>query len=134
MAGHIATYDARKVSVVVDGQVLTGFGEGSFVTFSKSEDTHTPSVGAQGDVTVAVNGNSLGTIEVVMGQASPFINTLNKLANDRRIVSVWVHSMNDVKETIGGSQAMLTKPGDGEFGAENADRTFTFNVFDYQHK
>lgn len=132
--GHIATYDARKVTVVVDGKILTGFPDGSFVKCAKSNDNFEESSGAQGDVAIAINGDNLGTIEVTVSQTSPSISDLDVIANDRKMVSIWVNSMNEVRETIGGSQAMLKKPADAEFGKSLANRVYTFTVFDYQKK
>lgn len=134
MSGHIATYDARKVTVVIGGQIITGFPDGSFVKCSKDNDSFESSSGAQGDVAIAINGDNQGTIELTVSQTSPSIAYLNRLANDRTLTSAWVHSMNEVKETKGGSSAMITKPADSEFGKSITNRVYTIKVFDYQDK
>ena len=134
MSGHIATYDARKVTIVVGGQIITGFPDGSFVKATKDNDSFEASSGAQGDVAVAVNGDALGTVTITVSQTSPSISYLDQLANDRTMTSVWVNSMNEVKETVGGSKAMITKPGDVEYGKSIANRVYTIKVFDYTKK
>ncbi|WP_332649664.1 phage structural protein [Lysinibacillus sp. 54212] len=134
MSGHIATYDARKVTTVIGGVILTGFPDGSFVKCSKDNDNFEASSGAQGDVAIAINGDSLGTIEVTLSQTSPSVSYLDKLANNREMVSAWVNSVNEVKEVKGGSRAMVTKPADAEFGKSISNRVYTIKVFDYQTK
>ena len=53
MASNIAvtTYDPTKVSLVVNGRVITGFATDSMITVARSEDMVTTAVGVQGDVT-----------------------------------------------------------------------------------
>lgn len=134
MAGHIATYDARKVTFVLGGQITTGFADGSFIKASKDNDNFESSSGAQGDVAVVVHGDAMGTFEVTLLPTSPSITYYDQLANDRKMVSAWLNSANEVKETIGGSQAMVTKPADVEFGKSLTNRVYTIKVFDYQKK
>ena len=124
-------YDARKVTVTVDGQFITGFAEGTFVTASKDEDGFEPSISAQGDVGVAVRNNTLGTIEITLNQTSPSINFLDQLAASFKVVPVWVISNNEVKEKSGGTMAMITKPSDKEYSDTISERTYEIKVFDY---
>lgn len=129
--GHIAVYDAKKVSVIIDGQFITGFAESTFVSASKDEDSIEPSVSAQGDVGIAVRHNTLGTIEVTLNQTSPSINMLDSLAASSKMISAWVVSNNEVKEKSGGTKAMITKPSDKEYGDTISERTYEIKVFDY---
>ena len=134
MSGHIATYDARKVTTVVGGVIITGFPEGDMVKCSKDNDNFESSSGAQGDVAVAISGDSLGTVVITVSQTSPSISYLDQLANDRTMTSVWVNSMNEVKETTGGSKAMVTKVADVSYGKSITNREYTLKVFDYTKK
>ncbi len=132
--GHIATYDARKVTIVIGGVIITGFPDGSFVQCEKDNDNFEEVSGAQGDVAIAVNGDQLGTITVTLSQTSPSISYLDSLANNREMTSCWVNSSNEVKETIGGSQAMVKKPANAGFGGSIENREYTIKVFDYQKR
>ena len=66
MASNIAvtTYDPTKVSLVVNGRVITGFATDSMITVARSEDMVTTAVGVQGDVTYNENANDSGTMTV----------------------------------------------------------------------
>lgn len=128
---HIAVYDAKKVTVTVDGKFITGYAESTFVTASKDEDGFEPSVSAQGDVGVAVRNNTLGTVEITLNQTSPSINMLDQLAASSKMIPVWVISNNEVKEKSGGTKAMVTKPSDKEYSDTISERTYEIKVFDY---
>lgn len=130
-AGAIATYDAKKVSVIIGGVMITGFAEKTFVEAEKEEETVKPHVSAQGDVGVAINNHSLGKIKIKLNQTSPSIPYMNKLARNSTMVPAWVISDNDVKEKCGGSQAMVTKVPKVEFGDEITEREFEVQVFDW---
>ena len=129
--GHVAVYDAKKVTVTVDGKFITGFGEGTFVTASKDEDGFEHTTSAQGDVGIAVRNNTVGTIEITLNQTSPSINFLDQLAASFKMVPVWVISNNEVKEKSGGTKAMITKPSDKEYSDVISERTYEIKVFDY---
>lgn len=128
----IATYDAKKVSVIVGGVQITGFAEKTFVKSKKDEDTVKSHVSAQGDVGVAINNHSLGTITITLNQTSPSIPYLNKLANSPKMVDAWVISDNDVKEKSGGTKAMVNVPPELEYSDEITEREYTLSVFDYK--
>ena len=68
MASNIAvtTYDPTKVSLVVNGRVITGFATDSMITVARSEDMVTTAVGVQGDVTYNENANDSGTMTVTL--------------------------------------------------------------------
>lgn len=128
---HIGVYDAKKVSVTVNGLRITGFAEGTFVTASKDEDNFETSVSAQGDAAIAVRNNTLGTIELTLNMTSPSINTLDRLAEASTMLPVWIISNNEVREKSGGTKAMITKPSDKEYSDAVTERTYEIKVFDY---
>lgn len=131
---NIGTYDAKEVAVIIGGINITGFAEDTFVKASKDENNSSESVSAQGDVGVAVTNNGLGTITITLNQTSPSVSYLNNLANTSKIVDAWVKSNNEVKETVGGTQARVIKPADVEFGAKISNREFEIKVYDYTVK
>ncbi len=127
-------YDAKNVTITVDGIYLTGFGEDTMVTCEKMEDRSTFSVGAQGDVVQNIVNNPLGEIVITLSQTSPHIAYLNELANKGTQVPVWVIDKNSGGEQAGGSVAVVNKPAPVEFGSEVTTRDFTFTVLDYTQK
>ena len=134
MTGHIGTYDARKVVTIVGGMFITGYGDGTMVKASKDNDNFEASSSAQGDAVVSINGDGMGTIEITLNQTSPSISVLDGFANARTLIPVWVNSNNEIKEVVGGTKAMVTKPSDKEFGKSATSRVYTLKVFDYTVK
>jgi hypothetical protein len=124
----VNTYDAKAVTVTLDGRYLTGFAEGSMVECEKDEDNFSTKVSAQGDVGIAITNNTLGTITITLAQTSPEVAYLNMLANTRRIVPIWVQNGT---EKAGGTRAMVKKPANVNLSDEIEDREFEVQVFDY---
>lgn len=49
------TYDPDKVSVIINGTIITGFDASGVFTYTRSNDIVTPEVGVQGDVAYVVS-------------------------------------------------------------------------------
>lgn len=47
---EVASYDPKKVNLVLNGKILTGFASDSMITIARNEDTVTTQVGVKGDV------------------------------------------------------------------------------------
>jgi hypothetical protein len=124
-------FDAKSVTVTVNGTFITGFADGTFVQGEKDEDNFTTSVGAQGDVVVNEVNNPLGTVTITIQQTSPSVAYLNGLANSKEFVPVWVISNNSPKEKFGGSKCRVKKPSSSSFSNEDEDREYEIQVFDY---
>lgn len=126
--GDVKTYDPKDVTVTVGGRFLTGFAEGSMVECEKDEDNFSTKVSAQGEVVVTLSNNPLGTVTITLDQTSPDVTYLNKLANAKKIIPIWVKGPT---EKAGGTQAMIKKPANVSYGDETEDREFEVQVFDY---
>lgn len=127
----ITSYDAKDVSVIVGGVYLTGFAEGTFVSYEKTEDNFALSVGSLGDVARAKVNNPLGTITITLQQTSPQVTYLNNLARSGKIVEARVIHKGSNTEKIGGTQCFILKEAAGEFSNEISSREFTIQVMDY---
>ena len=125
------TYDTRDVSVVVDGTVLTGFAEGTFVEASKDEDNYEAYVGAQGEVSRSRNANPMGSINVTLKSTSPSNALLNTLAKSNRTFAARVVDRNTGNATAGGAVCWVQKPTGLEWGDEVSEREWTIVVADY---
>jgi Protein of unknown function (DUF3277) len=73
-------YDAKLVTLTVNGVFITGFADGSFVSSEKDEESFSTKVGAQGDVAISKTNNPLGTISFSLLQESPSNTYLKKMA------------------------------------------------------
>ncbi len=127
----VTSYDAKDVSVIVGGVYLTGFAEGTFVSYEKTEDNYAISVGAQGDPARAKVNNPLGTITVTLQQTSPQVSYLNNLARSGKIIEARVIHKGSNTEKVGGTQCFILKEAAGEFSNEISSREFTIQIMDY---
>ncbi|MEG0380802.1 MAG: DUF3277 domain-containing protein [Kurthia sp.] len=125
------TYDAKLVTVIVGGVEITGFAEGTFVISKKVADAVKEHVSPQGDVAFAIVNNSLGEIKITLNQTSPAIPYLNEIATTNKIVPVWVHSDNQVKEKSGGTYGMIKVQPEAGYSGEITSREYVFFIADY---
>ena len=65
------TYDPDKVSVIINGTIITGFDASGVFTYTRSNDIVTPEVGVQGDVAYVENRNETGTLTLTLMASSP---------------------------------------------------------------
>jgi hypothetical protein len=65
----VATYDAKKVSVIIDGQPLHGFGDGDFIQITTT-DRFSKIVGADGEVARGLSNDRTATITITLLQTS----------------------------------------------------------------
>ena len=63
---EVASYDPKKVNLVMNGKIITGFASDSMITIARNEDTVTTQVGVKGDVAYNENANESGTITVTL--------------------------------------------------------------------
>lgn len=125
------TYNPKDVSVVVNGTVLTGFAEDSFVTAEKAEDNYTKYVGALGEVARSKNADPTGSITVTLNHTSPSNAVLNALAKSKDTFSAFVIDRNSKQVNAGGGTCWIQKPASIERGAEISEREWTIVVADY---
>ena len=127
----VTSYDAKDVSVIVNGVYLTGFADGTFVSYSKDEEQFSTTVGALGDVARAKVNNPLGTITVTLQQTSPQVSMMNNLAKSGKLVEARIIHKGSNTQKVGGTQCFIKKPADGEFSNEISNRELEIAVLDY---
>ena len=125
---NVGIYDAKDVSIVIDGTYITGLGEDMF-SAEKDEDLFAASVGAQGDVVKSQTNNSLGTMTVYVQATSPQKAFLMSLAKRVEPFPIWAVNKR-LGERVGGTQANLLSFPEISRGAEAEDMEFVFQVFD----
>ena len=123
------TYDSQNTNVIVDGVILTGFSEGSFVTAERLEDNFTEYVGAQGEVSISESNNKTGEITVTLESTSPSVPYLVKLANKKgeaAIVPISIVDLNTNSIQVSAGRARIRKLPTYETGPEIVEREFIF--------
>lgn len=127
----VTTYDSKDVAVVVNGVYLTGFADGTFVSWAKDEENYNVTVGAQGDVARSKVNNPLGTITVTLQQTSPQVKYMDNLAKAGKIIPVSVIDKGSSAVNVGGTKCFVKKPADGERGEEVGSAEYEIQVMDY---
>lgn len=126
-------YDAKKVSLILDGVFITGFADGSFVSAEKDEEAFSTKVGAQGDVAVSKTNNPLGTVKFTVQAESPSINYLKQKSKTVQEFPIWVMApgANGRTEKSGGTRALIKKSPAREYEEESGTREYEVQVLDY---
>lgn len=126
---NYSSYDAKDVSIIIDGQYITGLGEDMFDA-EKEEDLFEDSTGAQGDVVVSVINDGRGNFTLYVQPTSPSKPFLLGLANREDTFPIWAINKK-LGERVGGTKArLLTYPG-MKRGRSAEDMEYVFRIFDY---
>lgn len=64
-------YRPGDVSLIFNGQIISGFAEGTFITVERDEDAYTYQASTSGGGTRTKNANKAGKITVVLQKSSP---------------------------------------------------------------
>lgn len=135
-SGDIQTpYSAADVIVVVGDVIVTGFGEGDFITASYEEDRFMHKAGADGEVGIAKNPNRMGSIEITVSSTSRAnaelsdLFNLGSLGDNLVIVPVRVTDLSS-NAIISASRCWLGVTPDFTFGKEITERTWTIRASD----
>lgn len=65
---EVASYDPKKVNLVMNGKIITGFASDSMITIARNEDTVTTQVGVKGDVACIVTDRTKKLIRILSWQ------------------------------------------------------------------
>lgn len=107
---NVTNYDPRKVSVVVDGRIVTGFANSSMITIARSEDIVSTSVGTQGDVVYSESANRSGTLTMSLQSTSASLVWLKNIAKSRKEISVVITDASQTPaEVTNASRCRITR-------------------------
>ena len=79
MAAPLRTHDLAACTLIVGGQLVTGFGETDAITITPMEDAAAPTAGADGQLTVSRSNNKNMTVEITVMQNSEGYKVLGDL-------------------------------------------------------
>lgn len=131
----VTTYDPKKVSIVVNNSMITGFAADSMITVARSEDIVTTAVGVQGDVTYNENANESGTMTITLSGTSSSLRSLRDLALRRKPLSVLLVDANDDSNVyVSGERCRITRPPDLTRAKEIGSETVTIFVPALEYK
>ncbi len=76
----VKTYSPSKIQVIIAGNVMSGFAEGTFVGAEREDDAFTKHVGADGEVGRTQSANKSGEVTLTLAQYSASNDVLSSLA------------------------------------------------------
>lgn len=122
----VQAYDASICHAVRDGKTITGFGEGTFITAQKNNQTMSAKTNAQGEVFWAKSNDKMGQVVITLMQDSAWVKILN--AENGKIAPLWVTRGT---EQFGGNQAAVEKIANVTLSNTVEARQFTFLIGDF---
>ena len=127
------TYSSRQVVSNFVGLPVDGFAEDSFVTISYNADFSTPTVGADGEVALALNPDQTGTVTFELIDTSMGAKRLAGLYGIQRTADTPFRGPLIISDPTGATlvastNAHLQAIGEGSLGSGNGTRSFTFFV------
>lgn len=126
------TYDFKKVSVIVDGSIITGFMDGESIAVEKNEDDVTAHVGAAGDVTFSDTNDNTATITLTLKQTSSSLPVLDALRKSKALFATQIVDSNNNTFRAGGSDCRIVKAPARTWGNEVTGVEVQIYVADYQ--
>lgn len=126
------TYSPDQVTVVVNGVILTGYADGTFITVSRDEDSFMKKVGADGEVARTANANRSGTLVLTLLQSSSGNDALSAMLladeTSRSGIGAIIIKDNSGTTIAAGADAWIKKLANAEFGKELGSREWTIDV------
>lgn len=95
-SGLMSIYNAKNVSIIVDGISLFGFQSGDMVSWTQAEDNVNLVIDAQGTGTGSESNDKHGTVTIHLSQASPKMKDLNDLLAASKYFSFTAKSDNEM--------------------------------------
>ena len=125
---EIASYDPKKVNVIINSKAITGFAADGVITVTRNEDIVTTQVGAKGDVAYSENANESGTVAITLMGTSSSLPYLRNLAIKRTPISLTITDANEAGAVnVAEDQCRILKPPDINKAKEVG--TETVNIF-----
>lgn len=127
------TYSSRQVVSNFFGLPIDGYAEDSFITVTYNSDFSTPTVGADGEVALALSADQTGTVSFDLIDTSAGAKRLAQLYGVQRLADEPVRGPLVVSDPSGATlvlsaNAHLQSIGEGTLGSGNNTRTFVFFV------
>ena len=86
--GVLKTIDPAKVTLVVDGTVVTGFADGEYIRAELTQDQYDLRVGAYGHSIRIARAGRPGQIRIRLLPTAPILSKIRQLATDQRTFEI----------------------------------------------
>lgn len=126
------TFDPTQTTLIIGGNIITGFMDSTYVKVTRVEDSYMTMVGADGRVARARNANRMAEVEVTLMHTSPSNDVLSALHNRDALTGVPAgpFSLSDrlSRTNLNGADCFVKKPADVEYAKEVVARVWTIVV------
>lgn len=126
------TFDPQKVTLVIAGNIISGFGEGSFITASREEDTWLSVVGSDGRVARARNANKKGIVQFTLLATAPSNDVCSALHNADELTGIPPGAFQLIDQlgrtVLSGDETFFMKPADVEYDKQVTNRQWSLVV------
>lgn len=126
------TYAAKKVQVVFNNQVLTGFMDGSFVEVERNSDSFTLMIGADGEGARAASADKSGTVKITLLQTSASNDVLSAVLIADELTNVAAAPLlikdGSGRTLVSSPEAWVKKPAVVTFDKEIQGREWTIET------
>lgn len=126
------TFDPAQLTATINGHLLGGFMDGTFMTIERKEDSWTPHVGADGEYARVRNRNKSGTIKFTLMQTSSSNDFLSSLLAIDEATGAGTGAA-QVRDLLGrtvaaGADCYVLKPASVQYGKDMQGREWTIEV------
>lgn len=132
----VRTYDASQVILAVNGSVIGGYADGTFIEIVRTSASFTKVVGADGTTSRAKTNDISGTITITLAQTSPSNDVLSQLQEQDLLQNNAIVPV--VMEDLSGSSILFTGTGWVEglprtaFGKDISNREWVIHLSSMQ--
>lgn len=127
-------YDPKKVNITVDGFVVTGYAEDTFISGERNTEKRSLTVGADGNPDVNKSADDTGTVSITLKANSPAnakLKELYKQDDPFNFLCIDQNMNGDVG--ISGSECVVENLPNFEKAAELGETEWSLLVFDYEN-
>lgn len=81
----VKTYDTKAISIIISGQIASGFADGTFLLVDFDEDAYLLQIGVDGEGARSKSNNNAGTFTITLQQTASFNLVLSAVAEADRL-------------------------------------------------
>lgn len=126
------TYAPKKVQVVYNGRILTGFMDSTFIKIQKTSDDYSVHVGADGEGARIESADESGSVTLTLMQTSLSNDVLSAMRIKDKAGDPTGHGALLIKDLngttlISAAEAWIRRPPDGELANDKGSRDWIFD-------
>ncbi|HPQ71523.1 MAG TPA: hypothetical protein PKW95_20525 [bacterium] len=128
MPSNIISYDPNEVTLTIDGQPVSGFAEGSFVTVKRDAETWKAKAGIDGQVTRSLSHSELGKVTFTLTQFADFNVDMQNLFIDDKKKKKPIDVEVKYGKSVWSGTGWIDKLPDVQFGNDAGTRAWSVSV------